>query len=92
MPKPNTGSSKDIAILPFAIMLLMFLVSFTGPILSFSQAQQQVTIEISLDPSSPIIDKAASMKVTAKDSNGNPIQNVEFFIRIEDRDPLYNVD
>ena len=73
-------------------MSLIFLVSFTGPLISFSHAQQQVRIEISLDPSTPIIDKDASLKVTAKDTNGNPIQNVEFFIRIEDQDPLYNVD
>ena len=91
MTKPNIGS-KDIAILPLAIISLIFLVSFTGPIISFSQAQQQVTIEISLDPSTPIIDKDTSLKVTARDPNGNPIRNVEFFIRIEDQDPLYNVD
>jgi len=74
--------------LPLTIMSLIFLVSFTGPMISFSLAQQQVTIEISLDPSTPIIDKDTSLKVTAKDANGNPIQNVEFFIRIEDQDPL----
>jgi len=92
LPKPNSGSSKDIAILPLAIALLVFLVSFTGPLISFSQAQQQVRIAISLDPSTPIINSETALKVTASDSNGNPIRNVEFLIRIEDQDPLYNVD
>ena len=45
MTKPNTGSLKEIAILPLAIISLIFLVSFTGPMISFSQAQQVAKVK-----------------------------------------------